>query len=203
MKSLMKLLFHPIAVALAIPVVTLLLAACNIDSSGSSGVPSDSSGTIYDFSGRYANIQSNDYLPIVTPEGKQSGKALTWLRLMQSGSRLEGYDSAGKNWSGTLSAVHNGYATFNLSGQTTAGADVEIAGKLTYNSGAATMDAAWLEPSFSGNIMASASVAVPTTNTTPTNTTPTNSTSVTSQITVKHNFDRQALAVAPRFRLTI
>ncbi len=62
-----------------------------------------------------------------------------------------------------FSVTAEGTASATLTGKTTAGADVEIIGSLAarWNS---TMDAAWIEPSFSGSIFATATVspAIPT-----------------------------------------
>ncbi|MDR0993697.1 MAG: hypothetical protein LBN38_03905 [Verrucomicrobiota bacterium] len=180
MKNPFSLFVRAIALSTLLPAAALLLAACEVGSSDStSGVASDNSGRIYDFSGLYANISSGQTYSLVYPAGKQSGEAVVWLRLMQSGSRLEGYDNASMTWKGHISDIRDGAASFQLSGKTTVGAPVEIAGKLTYHSGnsMASMDASWLEPSFSGNIMASAAVSTPATNTPPTNIPPTNNNS--------------------------
>ena len=93
---------------------------------------------------------------------------------------LEAYDNAGMSWDGQISSVTTeGTASFTLAGRTTAGADVEIIGSLRYASQNSTMDAAWIEPSFSGSIIARASVSSPTTN----NPAPTNGTTVSFNVT--------------------
>lgn len=171
-----------------------LLASCDIGSVDStSAVISDNAGNIYNYSGLYMNPNNssdNAVRPLVYPEGRQSGTTLTSLRLMQYGSVLEGYDNAGLAWSGKISSQNGGVASFTLRGQTTVGSNVEIAGTLTTDSGPtpnpdpgtnttanmalntaakasaaeATMNAAWIEPAFSGTILAQATVApvVPT-----------------------------------------
>lgn len=174
----MRLLRHPalgpLAVAAAFSLLALGLAACDIGSTDStSAVVSDDAGNIYDFSGMYISVSNSvdnadGINALVYPANRQSGKTLTWLRLLQYGSVLEAYDNAGLSWEGKISSVTTeGTASFTLTGKTTAGADVEIIGSLRYASQNSTLDAAWIEPSFSGSIIARASVSSPTTNTPP------------------------------------
>ena len=163
--------------ALALPLTALVLAGCDVDSVDStSAIATDNSGTsaIYSYAGLYARVDTNGALrSLVFPEGRQSGTPLTWLRLFQYGTALEAYDNTGLTWSGNISAIRSGVANFTLSGHTTAGIAVEIAGTIDASSDSDTtsafMDAAWIEPSFSGNIMAYASVSPATTNIAPTN----------------------------------
>lgn len=170
--------WRPLAAAALFALLALALAACDIGSTDSTtAVVSDNSGRIYNFSGLYVGIadqtarteDTNGSPPVVylvQPEGRQSGKALTWLRILQYGSVLEAYDNAGMSWDGQISSVTTeGTASFTLTGKTTAGANVEIIGSLRYASQNSTLDAAWIEPGFSGSIFARASVSSPTTNT--------------------------------------
>lgn len=157
--------FRAFALASALPLAALLAAGCDVESTDSTAsVASDNDGTIYNYSGLYAHSSTNGLLPLVFPTNKQSGVALTWLRLLQYGSVLEAYDNAGLTWSGSISAIQSGTASFSLQGQTTAGLPVEIAGTLVYADQNSTMDAAWIEPSFSGNLYARATVAPSATN---------------------------------------
>lgn len=170
----MRLLRHPalgpLAVAAAFSLLALGLAACDIGSTDStSAVVSDDAGNIYDFSGMYISVSNSvdnadGINALVYPANRQSGKTLTWLRLLQYGSVLEGYDNAGMNWDGSISAQNGETASFNLQGKTTVGAAVEIAGTLTYVSQLSTMDATWIEPSFAGSIFAQATVSPVVTN---------------------------------------
>lgn len=149
--------------ALAAAAIALFTVACEVDSADSaSGVVSDSSGTIYDFSGTYYST-SGDGGPLVSPS--QSGRAITWLRLTQYGSVLEGYDSSRQSWKGKISGVTSGgNASFTLDGATTAGLAVNIAGTLRYADAASTMDASWIEASGRAcTINAQASVSAPNT----------------------------------------
>lgn len=141
-----------------------LFAACDVDSTDSvSGSVSDSSGTIYDFSGTYYNSE-NEGGVLVTPS--QSGRAITWLRLTQYGSVLEGSDSSRQLWRGKISGVNSGNASFTLVGATTAGQSVDVVGTLRYADGASTMDASWIESSGrSCSLNAQAAVSAPATNT--------------------------------------
>ncbi len=166
--------FRAASLALALPLSALFLAACDIDSVDStSAVVSDNSGTIYDFSGLYMNPENdgstNGVLPLAypyeEPGRRPSGELVTFLRLLQYGSVLEAYDSAGLTWSGSISALNSKTANFSLSGRTTAGQAVEIAGTMVYNEEESTMDATWIEPSYFGNLYAKATVSPATTNT--------------------------------------
>ena len=159
--------------ALILPLAALLLAACDIDSVDSTtAVLSDNDGTIYNFAGLYMHpdndSSTNGIIPLVYPyEGssRPSGTLITSLRLLQYGSVLEAYDSANQVWSGEISALQGGTATFSLSGHTTAGQAVEIAGTLVYADSSSTMDASWIEPAFYGTLSAQATVSPATTNT--------------------------------------
>jgi len=155
-----------IALLLALPLFALLVG-CEVDSTTS--VPSDNEGTIYNFSGLYLNpnTSTNGVLPIVFPhEGssKPSGKIIVSLRLLQYGSVLEAYDSANQTWNGSISALQGTTATFSLSGHTTAGQIVEVAGTLVYAAEKSTMNASWIEPTYYGTLSAIASVPPATTN---------------------------------------
>lgn len=146
----------------ALPALVLILSACDIDSVDStSAMATDGSGsaTRYDFSGLYLPVNGAEAL--VYPANRQSGTMLTWLRLLQYGRVLEGYDSAGQSWDGNLSSIMDGNANFTLHGRTTAGAAVEIVGVLRYADQRSTLDGAWIEPGFSGNILAQATTAPP------------------------------------------
>ena len=165
---------RPLVAAGLFIALALALAACDLGSSDSTtAVISDSGGTIYNFSGQYISSTTNTtnnstLLPLVIPSGRQSGRQLTWLRLLQYGSVLEGFDNAGMNWKGQISSVNTkGSAQFTLNGRTTAGANVEIVGALHQNSSNSPanslMDAAWIEPGFAGSIFARASVPEATT----------------------------------------
>jgi len=146
----------------ALPALVLILSGCDIDSVDStSAMATDGSGsaTRYDFSGLYLPVNGAEAL--VYPANRQSGTMLTWLRLLQYGRVLEGYDSAGQSWDGSLSSIMDGNANFTLHGRTTAGAAVEIVGVLRYADQRSTLDGAWIEPGFSGNILAQATTAPP------------------------------------------
>jgi hypothetical protein len=163
-------LFQLFAPALPAVALALAIAGCDVDSVDSStAVVSNESGAIYDFSGLYMhpNASTNALEPLVYPLAKQTGAPVTWIRLIQYGSKLEGFDNVGLAWEGTLTGIRGTTASFSLSGQTSAAQPVQIAGSLIYESQRSTMDAAWLEPTFSGNVFARAVVAPATTNATP------------------------------------
>jgi len=152
----------------------VFLAGCDIDSVDStSAVLSNGDGTIFNFSGLYMNPQNDgSILPIVFPnEGnhKPTGEIITSLRLLQYGSVLEGYDSAGLTWYGSISTLQGTTATFSLSGRTTLGSSVEISGTMNYADQQSTLNATWIEPAYYGNIIATATVAPATTNSPATN----------------------------------
>ncbi|MBR6021079.1 MAG: hypothetical protein IK066_01520 [Kiritimatiellae bacterium] len=155
---------HPLRLLALLPAVLLFAACDDIGSTDSvSGTVSDSSGTIYDFSGTYYST-AGDGGPLVSPS--QSGRAITWLRLTQYGSVLEGSDSARQLWRGKISGINSGNASFTLVGATTAGQSVDVVGTLRYGDGSSTIDASWIESSGrSCTLNARAAVSAPTTNT--------------------------------------
>ena len=163
-------LFRALALALALPLAALVLAGCDVGSTDSTtAVMADNEGNIYNYSGLYMSTtntsgSTNGYGTLVFPAGRQSGTALIWMRLLQYGSALEAYDSAGLAWSGNVSAQNGETASFSLQGRTTAGNSVEIFGTLDYAAQLSTMDATWIEPGFAGSIFAKATVSPVTTN---------------------------------------
>lgn len=184
--------FQALAAALALPLLALAFAGCDIDSVDSTtAVISDDNG-ILNFSGLYMHPDNTDtnIFPLVFPTGKQSGTTLTWLRLLQYGSALEAYDNAGMTWSGSVS-MQSGTASFNLQGQTTAGQSVEIFGTLVGNNDSedpeASMDGSWVEPNFYGSIRAKATVAPTSTNT------------PTSELSLVSSFDSISLSNSVSF----
>ena len=161
--------FRLLAGALALPLAALLwTVGCDVDSVDSTtAVISDNKGDFYSYAGLYMNTEegsTNGFGALVFPAGKQSGATLTWLRLLQYGSVLEGYDSAGLTWAGSISAQNINIANFSLQGRTTAGVSVDIAGTLSADGKLATMDATWIEPAFAGSIFAKATVSPVVTN---------------------------------------
>lgn len=184
--------FRASALALVLFPALGVLTGCDVGSVDStSAVATDNSGStkIYNYAGLYARVSTNStWNPLVVPEGNQSGTALTWLRLLQYGTTLEAYDNAGLTWSGKISSIRGGVANFTLSGQTTAGVEVEVVGTISVSddSADAFMDAAWIEPSFSGSIVAYATVSPVVTNVTPTNP-PSTNTNTTALIKIPLN----------------
>ena len=168
----MNIVQNPFFRALLLPLLALSLAACDMNSVDStSAVPSDNSGTIYNFSGLYMNSENdsstNGALPLVYPYesgNRPSGEVITSLRLLQYGSVLEAYDSANQTWSGRITALQSGTASFSLQGRTTAGISVEVAGTMVYEDQQSTMDATWIEPAYYGNLNAQATVSPANTN---------------------------------------
>lgn len=157
-----KAIFIRILPALA---AALCFAACEIDSSNTSSVVADSSGTVYDFTGLYTPTDNTEFL--VFPDNKQSGKKLTWMRITQDGSALQAFDNAGVNWSGSIDSLSGSTARFTLNGSTTAGAAVTISGLMAYADNASTISASWFEKGgSSANFFAHATVASPSTNVT-------------------------------------
>ncbi|NLG34483.1 MAG: hypothetical protein GX548_03930 [Lentisphaerae bacterium] len=150
----------------ALLLAAAFMSACDIGSVDSTtAVLADNTGTIYNYSGLYARVDTNSVQqPLVFPPGRQTGRAVTWIRLLQYGSSLEAYDNAGMSWDGSISSVQSGTASFNLRGRTTAGAAVDVAGALRYADQNSTMDATWIEPGFSGSILARATVSPAATN---------------------------------------
>ena len=157
-----------LAAALA-ATLCLGLAGCETDSTNTSSVVSNNAGTVYDFSALYTANNANNaegaaYL--VYPAEKQSGTKLTWMRIVQNGSSLQGFDNAGQNWTGAISGIEDTTARFSMEGRTTAGAAVTIAGTMSYADQQSTISASWLESTgFSGNFFAKGTVSSPGTNT--------------------------------------
>ena len=159
------------ALALALPLAALVFAGCDVGSTDSTAaVVSDDDGTIYNFAGFYMHPDTDgtNIVPLVYPYldagNRPSGELITSLRLLQYGSVLEAYDSAGQTWSGSISALQSGTATFSLQGKTTAGQAVEIAGTMIYADQNSVMDASWIEPAYYGTLRAKARVAPSATN---------------------------------------
>lgn len=172
--------FRALAAALALPLSALLLAGCNVDSVDSvSAVVSDGTAAgnaIINYSGLYmhkdnVNGSTNGLIPIVYPftgNHKPTGELVFSIRLVQYGRTLEAFDSAGLTWYGNISSISDGAASFSLSGRTTIGTSVEIAGTLNYDGSASNpqsvMDASWIEPTYYGSIQAKATVSPAVTN---------------------------------------
>jgi len=165
-------IFRVLFLSMALPAFALL-AGCNVDSIDStSAVLSDNSGTIYNFSGLYMNpnnsTSTNGVLPIVFPNQgnhKPTGELIRSMRMLQYGSVLEAYDSAGLTWYGNISGLQGTAASFTLSGRTTVGNPVEIAGTMNYADQKSTLNATWIEPNYFGSIIAEATVTPANTNT--------------------------------------
>lgn len=162
--------FRALALSLAFP-LSALLAGCDVGSADSTtAVIADNDGTIYNFAGLYMHPSTSgtNAVPLVYPnqEGgsRPSGRLITSMRLLQYGRTLEAFDSEGQTWSGSISALQSGTATFSLQGRTTAGQAVEVAGTLIYADQQSTMDATWIEPAYYGSLYARATVAPSTTN---------------------------------------
>lgn len=169
MNSFRTAAFRALAFGLALPLAALFwTVGCDVDSTDSTtSTVSDNEGNIYSYAGLYMNTEegsTNGYGALVFPAGKQSGVKLVWLRLLQYGSVLEGYDNAGMTWAGSLTAQNGAVASFGLKGRTTAGLSVDIAGTLSYASQKSTLDASWIEPGFAGSIFATATVSPVATN---------------------------------------
>ena len=124
------------------------LTGCNIDS-GDEAVRTVG----VDISGLYSNGGGR----IISPSN--TGAAITSLNVVQSGDRLEAVDNNGQIFRGTIGAVVDSTASFNMTGQTTAGNEGVIAGSFTVSGSSATMSGTWAEPALFGSVAASASVA--------------------------------------------
>ena len=161
--------FRALAFGLALPLAALLgTIGCDVDSTDSTtSTVSDNEGNVYSYAGLYMNTEegsTNGYGALVFPANRQSGVKLIWLRLLQYGSVLEGYDNAGMTWAGSISAQNGAVASFGLQGRTTAGVSVDIAGTLSYADQQSTLDASWIEPGFAGSIFGTATVSPVATN---------------------------------------
>ncbi len=155
-----------VAVVLAVPLMALACTGCDMDSPDSTAaVPSNNDGKQYNFSGLYARPTLDEegnpialVFPIATGN-RPSGKLITSLRLLQYGTVLEAYDSAGMTWRGSISALNGDTATFSIRGRTTAGMSTEIAGTMVYANEKSKMNATWIEPNYYGSLFAEATVS--------------------------------------------
>lgn len=161
-----------VAVVLAVSLMALACTGCDMDSPDSTAaVPSNNAGDRYNFSGLYVRPPQENKMgvtPLVYPietGNRPSGKLVTSLRLLQYGSVLEAYDSAGMTWRGSISALDGNTATFSIRGRTTAGMSTEIAGTMVYANEKSRMNATWIEPNYYGSLFAEATVSPITTNT--------------------------------------
>ena len=148
----MKKLLALIPLLLAPILATLLTTSCEVDSASDVAPVPSSDGTSVNVSGVYRNEGST---PIVSPTN--SGKAVTQLDLRQNGSNLEAIDNNNKIFRGTIGSVTGGNrASFNMTGQTTAGRDVTISGSIVVAGDTGKMSATWIEPDFYATISAEA-----------------------------------------------
>jgi len=155
-----------VAVVLAVPLMALACTGCDMDSPDSTAaVPSNNDGKQYNFSGLYARPTLDEegnpialVFPIATGN-RPSGKLISSLRLLQYGTVLEAYDSAGMTWRGSISALNGDTATFSIRGRTTAGMSTEIAGTMVYANEKSKMNATWIEPNYYGSLFAEATVS--------------------------------------------
>jgi hypothetical protein len=135
----------------SIPAIAALLAAsCTTDGIDTASPVVSSDGNIINVAGVYRNEESS---PIVSPTN--SGLPVIQIDLRQNGSSLEGIDNNGKIFRGTLGRASEGNkASFNMTGQTTAGKEVTISGTIRVESGIGKMNGTWIEPDFYATIAA-------------------------------------------------
>ena len=150
------------------PVVVLGLLAVSVLPGCEVGSPNDVVATANgNFSGTYA-ASSNDVLVV-----NNSGNAVTYLVLTQSGNQLQAVDNNGLLFKGTigdiLSTSSSGSSTnstssttksasFTLNGSTTAGQTVNINGTLSASGSTGRMTGIWSEPGVYGSIAGTASI---------------------------------------------
>jgi hypothetical protein len=90
---------------------------------------------------------------------RQSGAPTTRLSLTQSGDQLFGVDEHGIRWSGRITrAEGNTFASLTLQGGTTAGGEVTLTGTVSVDGTTARFTGIWIEPGFTSNFSAEASV---------------------------------------------
>jgi len=91
---------------------------------------------------------------------RQSGATTTRLSITQSGNQLYGVDEHNRRWQGSVTrAEGTNFATFNLKGSTTAGGDVTMTGDVRIDGTNARIVGLWVEPGFTSNFSAEATVA--------------------------------------------
>ncbi len=162
--------------AAGLAVLSLALLGCELDNADSVTRDVDA-----DFTGFYAGNSG----PLVS---QNSGAEVTSLNLRQTGDEIELIDNNGLVFRGTLGEVNSdggtATATFQFTGETTAGNAVTGSGTLTGVGTSGTMTGTWIEPSLYGTISGIAVINPVVTNSpspTPTNNTPTN---VTTQVSI-------------------
>ena len=96
---------------------------------------------------------------------QNSGSPVDSLNLQQNGDQIQAVDNNNRVFSGTVDeAGTNANASFNMTGQTTAGAAVTVSGTLQKNGTTATMTGIWAEPSLYGSVYGRATVEASPTN---------------------------------------
>lgn len=102
----------------------LVMTGCEVDSA--SGVERTVG---VDFTGFYSNPNGGN----VT--SRNSGRGVSSLDLRQGGDRLEAVDNNGGIWKGSIGDFNGTTASFEMTGQTTAGKEGRFSGTLTVNGG--------------------------------------------------------------------
>lgn len=144
---------------LALAGLAFVLAGCEISSDT----------VIRDVSISVAGTYENGGRSLVT---RQSGGAVTYLAVRQNGDQLSAVDNHGIHFQGTLTEAANANAaTFELSGKSSAGAEVTISGTFTIGGNTSTMRGTWIESTIVGAVFGTAQVYVHTNTPTPTNVT--------------------------------
>lgn len=90
---------------------------------------------------------------------RQSGARTTRITLTQSGDQLFGVDEHNIRWSGKITRAESAaFATVNIKGGTTAGGEVTLTGEVRVEGTLARMTGIWIEPGYTSNFSAEATV---------------------------------------------
>lgn len=140
-KGKLKLCLGAFCSALAVT----LLAACNLESAdGTTRTVGANVSGVYQYD---ADQCSNNGRFV----SANSGNAVTYLDIRQTGDNLEAIDNNGIIFRGTIGDVFDTSVPFTLEGTTTAGKSVVISG--TFNIGSVTiLSATWIEDSLFGTV---------------------------------------------------
>lgn len=144
-----KQLLLPLAslTAVLLTLGALLQSSCEIESGNE---------TVRNLSIRLAGTYTNENgIPT-----RQSGAPTTRLSLTQSGDQLFAVDEHNLRWSGTVTrAEGTTFASVVLRGSTTAGGDVTLTGDIQIDGTTARFTGIWVEPGYTSNFSAQATVS--------------------------------------------
>ena len=103
-------------------------------------------------SGLYRNPNNG---PVVS---QNSGDTISQIDLRQTGDQLEGITDAGTVFRGTIGQATETRATFNMTGQSSSGAEATMSGNIDVEGAVGTMQGSWIEPTLFATVFGVATV---------------------------------------------